>query len=248
MSGSAWHSKRFTYLALKVLDAEVEFFHQKLTDYINFEAEADFVEDVGDEVSDFSDTESENSFIDYQDVNTVTNFYRLFANVQNDIEQVLQDSYDEGLEDIENFDKISNLCEGSKDEFEIDNFKNFEVDIEKSKETLFPRVDVEDQKVHNQFSCAILYVLQFDKTGFKDKYDKQEFEKSIDQSLIQKLIDKFEFITDLQKFHNMCMKSILFCRNAIIFRKNIFKNYVLKKFFKQTIIQLSYCLIEVALD
>ena len=100
------------------------------------------------------------------------------------------------------------------------------------KKRYFQRVDVEDQKVHNQFSCAILYVLQFDKTGFKDKYDKQEFEKSIDQSLIQKLIDKFEFITDLQKFHNMCMKSILFCRNAIIFRKNIFKNYVLKKFFK----------------
>ena len=127
MSGSAWHFKRFTYLALKVLDAEVEFFHQKLTDYINFEAEANFVEDGGDEVSDFSDIESENSFIDYQDVNTVTNFYRLFANVPNDIEQVLQDSYDEGLEDIENFDKISNLCEGSKDEFDIDNFKNFEV-------------------------------------------------------------------------------------------------------------------------
>ena len=179
-----------------------------MADYINFEAEADFVEDinkdVGDEDSDFSDIESENSFIDGQDVNTDANFYRYFANVENDIEQVLKDSYDEGLEDIENFDEISNLCEGSEDESEIDNFKNFEVDIEKFKETLFPRVDVEDQKVHNQFSCTILYALRFDKTGFKDKCDKQEFEKSIDQSIVQKLIGKFEFIIDLQKFHNMC--------------------------------------------
>ena len=49
-----------------------------MTDYINFEAEADFVEDsnedVGDEVSDFYDIESENSFIDDQDANTDANF------------------------------------------------------------------------------------------------------------------------------------------------------------------------------
>ena len=160
MYGSAWHFKGFTYLALKVLDAEVEVFHQKMADYISFEAEADFVEDinedVGEEVSGFSDFESENSFIDDQDVNTDATFYRYFANVEKDVEQVLKDSYDEGLEDIENFDEISNLSKGSEDESEIDNFKNFEVDIEKFKETLFPRVDVEDQKDHNQFSCAIL--------------------------------------------------------------------------------------------
>ena len=160
MSGSAWHFKRFTYLALKALDAEVEDFYLKMAAYINFETEADFVEDinedVGNEVSDFSDIESENSFIDDQDINTDANFYRHFANVEKDIEQVLKDSYDEGLEDIENFDEISNLSKGSEDESEIDNFKNFEVDIEKFKETLFPRVDVEDQKDHNQFSCAIL--------------------------------------------------------------------------------------------
>ena len=120
---------------------KLKFFTRKWQNYINFEAEADFVEDsnedVGDEVSDFYDIESENSFIDDQDVNTDANFQRHFANVENDIEQVLKDSYDEGLEDIENFDEISNLCEGSEDESEIDNFKNFEVDIEKFKEIHF---------------------------------------------------------------------------------------------------------------
>ena len=60
-----------------------------MADYINLEAEADFcqdvAEDVGDEVSDFSVVGSENSFIDDQDVNTDTNFYRRFENVEKNI-------------------------------------------------------------------------------------------------------------------------------------------------------------------
>ena len=182
-----------------------------MADFINVAAEADFcqdtAEDVGDKVSNFSDVGSENSFIDDHtdaDDNTDANFYRRFENLENNIEQVLKDVYNEVLEDIENFDELLNLCEGSEEESEIDNYKNFDVDIQKFNETLFPRVDVEDQKVHNQFSCAILYALRFDKTGFKDQCDKKEFQKSIDKVLIEKRIDKFEFIIDLQKFQNMC--------------------------------------------
>ena len=191
-----------------------------MADFINFEADIeDIGEDDSDEVSDISDVESENSFIDNQDVNTDANFYRHFANVQNDIEQVLKDTYNEVLEDTETFDEISNLCAGSEEESEIDNFNNVEVDIKKFNETLFPRVDVEDEKVHNQFSCAILYALRFDKTGFKDKCDKEEFERNIDQTLFEKLYqpEKFEFSLDLQKFHNMYLKLMQFYQNTIIF-------------------------------
>ena len=49
-------------------------------------------------------------------------FYRNFDNVF-DIEQTLKAEYDKGLDDIENFDEISNLCESSEDEAEIDEFK-----------------------------------------------------------------------------------------------------------------------------
>ena len=191
-----------------------------MADFINFEADIeDIGEDDGDEVSDISDVESENSFIDNQDVNTDANFYRHFANVQNDIEQVLKDTYNEVLEDTETFDEISNLCASSEEESEIDNFNNVEVDIKKFNETLFPRVDVEDEKVHNQFSCAILYALRFDNTGFKDKCDKEEFERNIDQTLFEKLYqpEKFEFSLDLQKFHNMYLKLMQFYQNTIIF-------------------------------
>ena len=149
-----------------------------MADFINFEADIeDIGEDDGDEVSDISDVESENSFTDDQDVNTDANFYRHFANVENDVEQVLKDRYNEALEKIEEFDEISNLCECSEEESEIDNFHKFEKCIKKFNETLFPRVNIEDQKTHTQFSCAILYTLRFYKTGFKDKRDKEEFEK-----------------------------------------------------------------------
>ena len=85
-----------------------------MADYINFEAEAEIelTQIELDEISDFSDNASENSFIDDNDqnVNTDVNFYRGFTNVENDIKQVLKESYEESLEDLENFDEISNLA------------------------------------------------------------------------------------------------------------------------------------------
>ena len=104
-----------------------------MADFINFEADIEGDdEEIGeedDEVSNISDVDSENSFIDNQEVKTDVNFYRHFANIENDIEQVLKDAYNEALEDIETFDEISNLWEDSEEEPEIDDFKNFEVDI-----------------------------------------------------------------------------------------------------------------------
>ena len=173
-----------------------------MADYINFEAEAEHIEQ--DEVSNLSDNESENSFIDDQARDTNVNFYRVFTNVENDINQVLKDSFNESLKDIDNFDEISNLCYGSEEESEIDDFKNFEVNLQKFEETLFPRVDDdEDQKVHNQICYAILYALRFDKDRSKNKCDKIEFQKNIDCDLIENIIDKFQFIIDLQKFENI---------------------------------------------
>ena len=176
-----------------------------MSDYINFEAEAEFIED--DEVSDFSDNGSEDSFINDNDqnVNTGVSFYRGFTNVENDIEQVLKKSYEESLEDLDNFDETSNLCYGSEEEkLEIDDFKTFEVDIEKFEETLFPRVDVEVQKIHKQICYTILYALRYDNDKSMDECDIAELQKNFESDLINNLVNKFEFIIDLQKFDNMC--------------------------------------------
>ena len=176
-----------------------------MSDYINFEAEAEFIE--GDEVSDFFDNGSEDSFINDNDqnVNTDVSFHRGFTNVENDIEQVLKESYEESLEDLDNFDEISNLCYGSEEEkLQIDDFKNFEVDIEKFEETLFPRVDVEVQKIHKQICYTRLYALRYNNDKSTDECDIAELQKIIDSNLINNLVNKFEFIIDLQKFDNMC--------------------------------------------
>ena len=106
-----------------------------MAEYINFEAEAEHIEQ--DEVSNLSDNESENSFIDDQDQDTDVNFYRGFTNVENDINQVLQDSYNESLKDIDNFDEISNLCYGSKEEPKIDDFKSLKLVYKKLKKLYF---------------------------------------------------------------------------------------------------------------
>ena len=135
-----------------------------MSEYINFEAEAEFIK--GEEVSGFSDV-SENLFIDDTDQNTDVNFYRGFTNVENDIKQVLQETNEESLKDLDNFDEISNLCYGSEEDLEIDDFKNSEVDIKKFEDTLFPKVDKESQKVHNQICYTILYALKFDKKNLQ---------------------------------------------------------------------------------
>ena len=176
-----------------------------MAEFINFEAEAEVVELESDKEDDEVSNISESSFIDDQEVGTDVNFYRHFANVENDLDQVLRDVHNEALEDIEQLDEISNLCDGFDSEIEIDEFKNFEIDITKFKETLFPWVDQEQEKVENQFCKAILYALRFDKNDMKDVCSKEDFEIVMDKNLIQHIdqTEKFKFITELQKFINV---------------------------------------------
>ena len=81
-----------------------------MANFINFEADIEGddqeIGEDNDGVSNISDVDSENSFIDNQEVKIGVNFNRHFANVENDIEQVLKDVCNEALEDIETFDEI----------------------------------------------------------------------------------------------------------------------------------------------
>ena len=214
-------------------------------EYINFEAEVEHIE--GDEVSDFSDV-CENSFIDDTDQDTDVNFYRGFTNVENDIKQVLQETYEESLKDLENLDKISNLCYASEEDLEIDDFKNFELDI--IEDILFPKVDKESQKVHNQICYTILYALKFDKNKSADECNVTEFQKTIDCDLIDKLLNKFEFIIDLQKFENMCYEiNCILSKYGYFLRifelKNKYRRLPVKNEEEQNLVrQLSSCLVE----
>ena len=82
--------------------------------------------------------------------------------------------------------------------------------------------------------------------------NKEEFEKTIDKSLVEELNhpEKFQFTIELQKFQNMCyeINTILSKRNyflRVFELKNKFRQFMMKEKSKQKIVrQLSSCLIE----
>ena len=70
-----------------------------MAQFINFEAETEVVEvedgKEGDEISNIS----EDSLIDDQEVGADVNIYEQFANVKNDLDQVLSEAHNKALED-----------------------------------------------------------------------------------------------------------------------------------------------------
>ena len=97
-----------------------------MADFIDLEAEVD--QEEKDEVSDDSDLESLSSFTDNDknDQGNDTTFYQAFDNIETNIDEVLQNEYEKGLKELEKFDDISNLCESSEEESEVDDFKQSE--------------------------------------------------------------------------------------------------------------------------
>ena len=167
-----------------------------MAQFINFEVDADNEEsDDGKEVSDDSDLDSLKSFIENEQVHDDdVNFYRDFDNIETDIEQTLKEEYGTGLEDIENFEEISNLCKGSEDELEIDDFKNAKEKIVSFNEMLFPNTHDKNNRLIN----VLLLVIRFDKVGKTNVCDQNEFKENIDSNLIKVLNEgNFTFILDL---------------------------------------------------
>ena len=115
-----------------------------MTDLIDFEVSVESKnknEQSEDEVSD-SDLDSLKPFIDDNDeIENDRTFYQNFQNVTTSIDDVLKEAYDKSIVDNQKID-VSNFCERSE-EIEIDEFKDTEKGIEKSKETLFS-VSTED--------------------------------------------------------------------------------------------------------
>ena len=73
----------------------------------------------------------------------------------------MKEEYDRGLEDIENFEEISNLCKSSEDELEIDDFKNAKEKIVSFNETLFRSTPDKNNPLIN----VLLLAIRLDKVG-----------------------------------------------------------------------------------
>ena len=109
-----------------------------MADFINFEAEIDAESDFSDDDEIIDDNASD--FInDDNEINESRDFYRQFANVENNLEQVLADARNEALQDIEQFDEISNLHDENECEMEVDDFQGSEDCLEKFQKTLLPK-------------------------------------------------------------------------------------------------------------
>ena len=130
-----------------------------MTDFNDFEVsvkENNKNEEEDYEVSD-SDLDSLKSFIDDNDeIENDRTFYQKFENVTTSIDDVLKEEYDKSIVDIQKVD-VSNFCETSEEEIEIDEFKDTEKRIEKFEETLF-QVSMgndDDENNYNSFVNAV---------------------------------------------------------------------------------------------
>ena len=159
----------------------------------------------------------------------------------------MKEEYDRGLEDIENFQEISNLCKNSEDELKIDDFKNAKEKIVSFNEELFPNT----HDKNNQLINVLLLAIRFDKVGKTNVCDQNEFKENIDSNLIKELNEgNFTFILDLQKPNNICYEiNLILSKHNYFLRifelKDKYRQLSMKEPKKQNIIrQLSSCLIQ----
>ena len=136
-----------------------------MTDLIDFEVSVEDKnknEEKDDEVSN-RDLDSLKSFTDDNDeIENDRTFYQKFEKVTASIDDVLKEEDYKSIVDIQKVD-VSNFCETSEEEIEIDEFKDTEKRIEKFKETIFPvsKDNDDDENDHNSFINAIFFAIRF---------------------------------------------------------------------------------------
>ena len=139
------------------------------------------------------------SFIDDNDeIENDRTFYQKFENVTTSIDDVLKEEYDKSIVGIQKID-VSNFCETSEEEIEIDEFKDTEKRIEKFKETLFPvsMDNDDDENNYNSLVNTIFFAIRFNVEQKTDLRSLAELKESVDNNLfIQLNQEKFNIILD----------------------------------------------------
>ena len=198
------------------------------------------------------DNASDKSFInDDNEINESRDFYRQFANVENDLEQVLADARNEALQDIEQLDEISNLNEENECEMEVDDFQGSEDYLEKFQKRLF-RKNENNIEGQNQLRHVILLALKYEINGSENTCSSNELEKIVGKNLFKEINqpEKFKFIIDQQYFFNMCYQiTMILAKFGFFLRvydlKKKYRHLFMRKPDQQKIVkQLATCLIE----
>ena len=188
-----------------------------------------------DEVND-GNLDSLKSLIDDNDeIENDRTFYQKFENVTTSIDDVLKEEYDKIINDIQKID-VSNFCETSEEETEIDEFKDTEKRIEKFKEAIFPAStdNDDDENNYNSFVNTIFFAIRFAVEQKTDLCSLAELKELVDNNLfIQLCQEKFNIILDYQKCNNQCQEvNMLLAKHRYFLRvfelKNKFRHLSLK--------------------
>ena len=218
-----------------------------MTDFNDFDLSVEDnnkIEEIDDEFSD-NYLDSLKSFID--DIDEIENdrtFYQKFESATTSIDDALKEEYDKSIVDIQKID-VSNFCETSEEEIEIDEFKDTEKTIEKFKEFLFPvsTDNDDDENNYNSFVNTRFFAIRFNVKQKTDLCSSAELKESVDNNLfIQLNQEKFNIILDYQKFNNQCHEvNMLLAKQGYFLRvfelKNKFCHLALKNPEKQNIVR-----------
>ena len=225
-----------------------------MAEFIDFEVEVSDREKAKDDEDEVCSDNSLNLFIndsssdsDGKETNEES-FYCKSDNMETSVDEILKQEYDQSIQDMDDID-LSNLCETSEEEGEIDQFKESEKRVDKFTETLFP-ISKNNQK-NNSLTNAILFNIRYILENKTDVCSPDDLKLSINNNfLFDKLYenDKFELILDYQKFNANCheINSLLakdgYCLRIFELRQK-FRYLSLKNPKKQTVVQqLSSCI------
>ena len=167
-------------------------------DFIDFEATVASDNEVGSE-DEVSDVDSLKSFIDDKtEIEEDRTCYYKFENATKSIDETLAEEFDESTRNIENLNEVSNFCESSEEEGEIDEFKDVEKRIEKFEEKLHPSAAGDEEGAINFFVYAILFALRFDVSEKLDVCSDKELQETIESNLFLKLfVNRDRFMLEL---------------------------------------------------
>ena len=176
-------------------------------DFIDFKATVASDQEVGSE-DEVSDVDSLHSFIDDNtEVENDRTCYYAFENATKSVDETLAEECNESMREIDEMNEISNFCETSEDENEVDDFKDVEKRIEKFEETLYPSGD--DKSENNSFVYTILFALRFNVSDKIDVCDEKEIQETIEDHLFLKLFknrDRFQLELNNRKFNLQCIE------------------------------------------
>ena len=117
---------------------------------------------------------------DNDEIGNDRTFYQKFENVITSIDDVSKEEYDKSIVDIQKIN-ISDFCETSEEEIEIDEFKDTEKRIEKFKETLYPvSTDNDHENNYSSFVNTIFFAIRF---NIEQKTDLAELKESVHNNI-----------------------------------------------------------------